>query len=55
MEEHLINIDRLADNLILLSAAFSEFRPNAEGTVLCIGVTLKRKYQGNNLAGSSTG
>ena len=43
MEEHLINIDRLADNLVLLSAAFFEFRPEAEGAILSIGENIKRE------------
>jgi hypothetical protein len=43
VEEHLINIDRLADNLVLLSAAFFEFRPEAEGAILSIGENIKRE------------
>ena len=45
MEECLTSIDRLADNLVLLSYAFTEFRPEVEGAVLCIGENIKREVK----------
>ena len=45
MEEHLIKIDHLADNLVVLSRGLSDVYPEAEGAVLAIGENIKREVQ----------